>query len=104
MSKFEQLNLLGDISVNSLKDNKKRNWENAFQRWSNDKLSNDPTTHFGKCGYGSICDYCDDNSYGRPCVRALNCMCRENHIKIDYDNRNFEIVWDMCVGGNYGTG
>ena len=74
-------------------DKEKRNWENAFQRWSNNKQINAPTEHFGKCGYGSMCDYCEDNTYGRPCVRALNEMCREKQITIDYSERNFEKIW-----------
>ena len=67
----------------------KSNWENAFQRWSN-KESQDGATHWGCCGHGQICDYCEDNSKGRPCVRALNTMCREKRLTIDYTNRNFE--------------
>lgn len=70
----------------------KRKWENAFQRWS-DKQMQDAYTSLGICGYGSMCDYCEDNSRGRPCVRALNAMCREKHIKIDYNNYNFEKIW-----------
>ena len=72
----------------------KRNWENAFQRWSN-KNSKDGITSYGCCGYGSMCDWCGDNSYGRPCVRALNKMCRERGIKINYSVRDFETVWRM---------
>jgi hypothetical protein len=56
----------------------------------------DDTTAFGKCGYGCICDYCEDNSYGRPCVRALNALCRDKHITIDYQDRNFEEVFAMA--------
>lgn len=70
-------------------DKERMAWENAFQRWS-DKLSQDGNTHLGKCGYGEMCDYCTDNSKGRPCVRALNAMCREKRIEIDYTDRNFE--------------
>lgn len=71
----------------------KKNWENGFQRWS-DKEAQDGTTPNGKCGYGSMCDYCEDNSYGRPCVRALNEMCRYRRITIDYGKRNYEDIWD----------
>lgn len=74
-------------------DKEKRNWENAFQKWSDDKHINDDTSHYGKCGYGSMCDYCTDNDYGRPCVRALNAMCRDKKITIDYSKRNFEEIW-----------
>lgn len=72
----------------------KRRWENAFQRWS-DKygMQIDRTESYGCCGYGIMCDWCTDNSYGRPCVRALNAMCREKGWLIDYTNRNFEEVW-----------
>ena len=74
-------------------DKAKRNWENRFQRWSN-KISQDGTTPYGKCGYGSMCDYCENNDYGRPCVRALNEMCRVKNIKIDYEHRSYEDVWN----------
>ena len=71
---------------------KKLKWENAFQRWSN-KQAQDERTAIGICGFGVICDWCDDNTYGRPCVRALNAMCREKRISIDYNNQNFEEMW-----------
>ena len=73
---------------------KKRRWENAFQKWSNEQAL-DGYTPLGCCGYGSMCDWCKDNSYGRPCVRALNAMCREKNISIDYDDMDFESVWNM---------
>ena len=77
-------------------DKAKRSWENAFQRWSNQAGFKDIITEpYGVCGYSSICDYCDDNSYGRPCVRALNAMCRDKKIQINYNERNFEEIWDM---------
>lgn len=71
---------------------KKRNWENAFQKWC-DEQSLDGMTALGICGYGDICDWCEDNSYGRPCVRALNAMCREKNISIDYENYDFKEIW-----------
>lgn len=88
-----------DIFGNEVKDKpkptnkEKRNWENAFQRWSNKEFQ-EGGSGYGACGYGSMCDYCEDNAFGRPCVRALNEMCRENNIVIDYSKRNFEDVWD----------
>lgn len=72
--------------------NQKRNWENRFQRWS-DKRSEDGHDPYGCCGTGGLCDYCKDNDYGRPCVRALNTMCRVKKIKIDYTDLDFEKVW-----------
>ena len=74
-------------------DNQRRNWENGFQRWSNESAQEE-TNPLGVCGYGSMCDYCEDNTYGRPCVRALNLMCREKRITIDYSKRNYEDIWD----------
>lgn len=70
----------------------KRNWENAFQRWS-DSQSHDSLTSIGVCGYGAMCDYCEDNSYGRPCIRALNELCRTRGITINYSKRDFEEIW-----------
>lgn len=86
-----------DIYGNAVKpvckpiNKEKLNWENAFQSWSN-KEAQDGTNSMGICGYGSMCDYCDDNTY-RPCVRALNQMCREKHIVIDYSKREFNKIW-----------
>ena len=93
----KQLDLFGNVVENVLKYNKidkqKRNWENAFQKWSNKEWT-DSSDAYGKCGYGIMCDYCEDNSYGHPCVRALNQMCREKRIKIDYSKREFEDIWN----------
>lgn len=72
----------------------KRSWENAFQKWSDEHgMEQDNTTSYGCCGYGSMCDYCEDNSYGRPCVRALNKMCHEKRITVDYTDRDFSKIW-----------
>ena len=87
-----QIAMWGDTLENIRADTAKkmkRNWENAFQRWSNTQ-SQDGTSPLGCCGFGAICDYCTDNDKGRPCVRALNAMCREKRIEIDYFDRNFE--------------
>jgi len=70
-----------------------RNWENAFQRWCN-KNAEDERTSTGICGFGAMCDWCSDNSYGRPCVRALNAMCKEKRTQINYSKRNFDDVWN----------
>lgn len=95
MSKIEQFNIFGETETPRPKptNKEKRNWENGFQRWSDKMALNEPTEPYGKCGYGSMCDYCEDNSYGRPCVRALNEMCRVKRITIDYSNKNYEEVW-----------
>lgn len=71
---------------------KKRNWENAFQRWSNKEFE-DGSSPEGCCGYGAICDWCEDNSYGRPCIRAFNAMCREKKIVPDYTDYDFQKWW-----------
>lgn len=95
----EQISLLGRAwkSDNLAKKRKavKRRWEYAFQKWSDEHgIENiDHTESYGCCGYGVMCDWCTDNSYGKPCVRALNAMCREKGIKIDYTNRDFKSVW-----------
>ena len=71
----------------------KRNWENAFQRWIGKEWL-DETTPYGMCGFGAICDFCKDMDKGRPCIRALNAMCRELKIVIDYSNRDFRLAWN----------
>ena len=93
----KQLEMIGlpqkDKAVDIAKK-KKRQWENGFQKWSNEQAQ-DGLTSLGKCGYGSMCDYCEANYYGRPCVRALNAMIKERNITIDYDNKNYEEVWSL---------
>ena len=90
----KQIDIFGnEVTVKPKVDKAKRNWENGFQRWS-DKQFQDGPSSYGACGHGSMCDYCDDNSYGRPCVRALNEMCRERRISIDYEKKTYEEVWD----------
>ena len=71
-------------------------WENGFQRWSNRQFADNGSSGspFGCCGFGSMCDYCEDNTYGRPCVRALNAMIREKRLKIDYEKTGYEEVWE----------
>lgn len=73
-------------------DIEKRRWENVFQKWS-DEHGQDGYDSLGCCGYGSMCDWCKDNSYGRPCVRALNAMCREKGLLINYGSTDFGKIW-----------
>ena len=93
----EQFDLFGNcekiVNPKPKKDKQKRNWENNFQNWSN-KQFQEGSSGYGACGYGSMCDYCEDNSYGRPCIRALNEMCRTKRITIDYSKRNYEDIWN----------
>lgn len=91
----EQIDIFGNVvdTKKQVIDNIKRNWENRFQRWSH-KQFHEGRFGYGACGYGSMCNYCEDNSYGRPCVRALNEMCRTEGITLDYSKDNFEEVWD----------
>lgn len=72
---------------------KKKTWENGFQKWSNEQ-SQKGEEAYGACGYGSMCDYCKDNSYGRPCVRALNAMIRDKRINVKYDKLTYEDAWN----------
>ena len=92
----EQIDIFGNVGEikKPVIDKVKRNWENRFQRWSTTCMIYDNLNHYGKCGYGSMCDYCEDNTYGRPCVRALNEMLREKNIVLDYEKITFEEVWD----------
>jgi hypothetical protein len=92
----EQLSLLPESdTATDIRKSIKREWEDGFQKWSDEHgLVFDSTTGLGCCGYGSMCDYCEDNSYGRPCVRALNAMLRETGKKIDYERMTYEDVWE----------
>ena len=72
----------------------KRRWEDHFQKWS-DKQSEDGYQPYGNCGTGGLCDYCENNDYGRPCVRALNALCRERKIKLDYLDKKKKKIWFM---------
>lgn len=90
----KQINIFGEeVTPRPVFTNKeKRNWENRFQRWSNKQL-HDGATPLGKCGYSVICEYCENNGYGRPCVRALNECLRANNKHIDYDTTAPEDAW-----------
>ena len=74
-------------------EKKKRRWEYGFQKWSDKQLA-DGYTHYGACGYGVICDFCKDNTFGNPCVRAFNEMLRKKQIEIDYDKITYEQAFD----------
>ena len=89
----EQISLFPIVKKDNTQEKMKRKWENAFQKWSDEQAQNEMTS-LGICGYGDICEWCEDNSYGRPCVRALNAMCREKKLKIDYSDRSFEKIWE----------
>ena len=86
------LNLFGEEVDERKQDKKRKTWNRHFQKWSDEK-SQDGTTPYGKCGYGAICDWCKDNSYGRPCVRALKEWMKETGRKVDYDKDDFEAVF-----------
>ena len=73
-------------------ERQRRAWEYAFQKWS-DEQGQDGSNSQGCCGYGAMCDYCEDNTYGRPCVRALNAMLRASGKTIDYTKRDFKSIW-----------
>lgn len=96
MSKAEQLPLCPELEIvidagranGKALRRKKEKWQKAFQAYS-DKMSQDGTTASGKCGYMDFCDYCTDNSYGRPCVRAFGKWARANKIQVDYDDFDF---------------
>lgn len=75
------------------KDQLKRRWENGFQRWSNKMSQSKEDQPIGCCGCGAPCDYCIDNHIGRPCVRALNELCRRKKITIDYTKTSYEDAW-----------
>lgn len=88
----EQIALFAVEDASKKRDNLRRRWENGFQKWSDNKAQEGYTDE-GACGFGVICDYCEDNTFGRPCVRALNTMCRDSRITIDYAKTSYENAW-----------
>lgn len=91
MTTGKQMSLLGDIPKDEQAKTKRRikeKWQRAFQAYS-DKMAQVSTTASGKCGYMNFCDYCEDNSYGRPCVRAFGEWACENNIEVDYTDFDF---------------
>lgn len=80
----------------------KRRWEDGFQRWS-DQQSLSGLTHYGACGYGAICNYCDGDPKGRACVRALNEMLRKKRLTIDYKSTTYENAFDGEFGKEEAT-
>ena len=91
---IKQIDIFGNsVETKPIVNKDRRNWENRFQRWSN-KQFHEGATGYGACGYGAMCDYCEDMGYGRPCVRALNAMLRDMRIVLDYNTATFEEVWD----------
>lgn len=89
---FEVPDIYTQVRMKHEQEKAKRRWEDRFQKWSNEQ-SQDGYQPYGCCGTGDLCDYCEDNTYGRPCVRALNALCREKGLKIDYTNYDFKEVW-----------
>lgn len=93
---MKNISLFGEdeeIKPKKTADKLKRNWGNRFQKWCDNNEFKD-MNGYGTCGYGVMCDYCSDNSYGRPCVRALNEMLRETGKTVDYNTATFEDVWN----------
>ena len=89
----DQIALYAEEPKKRKPDKTRRNWEDRFQRWCNaaSQESGQPT---GKCGYSYICDYCTDPAVGRPCVRALNALCRDCGITIDYGKQSYSDAWE----------
>ena len=94
---MKQIDLFGNEYKPIRPCNKERtSWNRAFQKWSNTEMQ-DGTTANGKCGYGSMCDYCEGYIYGNPCIRALNSMIKEFKLRINYTNRTEEYflkIWN----------
>ena len=95
---MKQIDLFGNEYKPIRPCNKERTkWNRAFQKWS-DTESQDGTTSNGKCGYGSMCDYCEGYIYGNPCIRALNNMLKELQLSINYTNRTEEYFFRIWNG------
>lgn len=80
------------IPKNTRDDKPRKNWEKAFQKWS-DEMTNDPYSPFGKCGYGELCDYCDGSEEKDPCIKAFRKMIKEKRKNPDYGSMTFEKAW-----------
>lgn len=55
MNQMSLFNGQATIPARTREENVKRNWENAFQKWANQKAE-DGTEHYGNCGFSPICD------------------------------------------------
>ena len=98
MTDEEAEDLVAQVKLMKEYAKQKRSWENAFQKWSNDVFF-DESNHFGACAWGAICNYCEDNSYGRPCVRALNLMLANKSIRPDYSDKSNDCFEKWFDGG-----
>ena len=76
-------------------DKQRTNFNIKFQEWSNKQFFDDGSP-LGKCGYGYICDYCEDNTWGNPCARALAKCAKDEGVDFDYSREDYETIF--CYG------
>ena len=70
-------------------------WRKGMQEYCDEASVTDRAARTGwcVCGYMTFCDYCKAgprNSYSRACVNALEDMCAERNISIDYGRTDYE--------------
>ena len=74
-------------------DKERVNFNIKFQNWSNKHFFENEGSPLGKCGCGFICDYCEDNSYGNPCARALAKCAKDQGVDFDYTREDYETIF-----------
>lgn len=70
-------------------------WRKGMQEYCDKASTSDRAERTGYCvcGYMSFCDYCKAglrNSYSRACVNAIEDMCSEHRISLDYARADYE--------------
>jgi len=70
----------------------KQKWRNALQKYCDAEAWDDKNAGnaWCKCGYMNYCDECLGSDMTNPCVKAICEFASKNHIKIDYENFEFE--------------
>jgi hypothetical protein len=85
---------------------KKRKWSAAFKKWCDDYyIKDDGRSGRFHCSCMSMCDKCEQKfcSACKDCVETMKKIFKENNIKIDYEDYDFEKIWqqaeELCEEG-----
>lgn len=78
---------------------KKRKWSKAFREWCEKYfIDNYGMSGAFHCGHMNICDRCEQK-YAKgckDCVETMKELFKRKNIKIDYDDYDFEKIWQQA--------